>query len=79
MTEEIYVALLDEGTDVWRPVPAWRVDDSTYIVLRPGWYDPEDERWEFPPGTTVICEPKTITDGTILAAVRAKQIDRLTA
>ncbi|MGB7159792.1 MAG: hypothetical protein WBD40_17125 [Tepidisphaeraceae bacterium] len=79
MTKEIYVALLDEGVDVWRPAPAWKVDDSTYIVLRPDDYDPDDEKWEFPPGSTVICEPKAITDGRILAAVRRKQIDRQSA
>ncbi|HEV2293587.1 MAG TPA: hypothetical protein VGR35_07010 [Tepidisphaeraceae bacterium] len=77
--EEIYVALLDEGVDVWRPAPAWKIDDSTYIILRPDDYDPDDEKWEFPPGSTVICEPKAITDGTILAAVRQKELDRQSA
>ncbi len=79
MIEEIYVGLLDEGVDVWRPVPAWKVQENVYIILRPDWYDPDDEHWEFPPGSTVVCEPKTITDGPILAAVRVKQLDRQTA
>jgi hypothetical protein len=79
MTEQIYMRLLDEGVDVWRPVPAWKVNEGTYIVLRPEWYDPDDEHWEFPPGSTVICEPKTITDGDLLAAVAQKQPERQTA
>jgi len=68
--EEIYVALLDEGVDVWRPAPAYRVDDATFVLLRPDDYDPEDETWEFPPGAMVECEHKNIRDGQILAAVR---------
>ena len=74
--EEIYVALLDEGASVWRPAPAYRVDDSTFILLRPDDYDPEDENWEFPPGAMVICEPKTIRDGEILAAVRRVDLNQ---
>jgi hypothetical protein len=55
------------------------VDASTYIVLRPPSYDPDDEKWQYPPGSTVICQPKTIKDGTILAAVQIKQLNRQTA
>ena len=72
--EKIFIALLDEGVDVWRPAPAWRVDGSTYIVLRPDGYDPDEERWEYPPGSTVHCEVRTVSDGTILAAVRRVEL-----
>jgi hypothetical protein len=74
--EEIYIALLDEGVNVWRPAPAWKVEDSTYIILRPDEYDPEDEHWEYPPGSTVVCEPRTTDQGTILAAVRPVHLGR---
>jgi hypothetical protein len=78
--EEIYVALLDEGVNVWRPVPAHRADDSTYILLRPEDYDPDEERWEFPPGSVVHCERRTTEDGEILAAVRKATVsERKTA
>jgi hypothetical protein len=70
MTTEIHVALMDEGVDVWRPVPAHQIDAQTYAILRPDDYDPDAEMWEFPPGSVVICEPRQIHDGTILAAVR---------
>lgn len=79
MTEEIYVTLLDEGISVWRPAPAWKVDASTYIVLRPADYDPEDEKWEFPPGSIVVCEPRNTAGKTFLAAVRNAHPDRRTA
>lgn len=77
--EKIFVALLDEGVGIYRPVPAWKIDESIFIVLRPDWYDPEDEHWEFLPGSTVVCERKTISNGDILAAVRLQEVDQLTA
>ena len=79
MTETIYVYLTDEGIDVWRPAPAWKVGESDYIVLRPKDYDPEVERWQFPPGSTVHCESRKLSDGSVLAAVRAVQLDRQSA
>jgi hypothetical protein len=72
--DEIYVALLDEGTDVWRPVPAHQVNDVTYILLRPENYDADDERWEFPPGSVVHCERRNTRDGEIIAAVRKANV-----
>ena len=71
MTDTIYVALLDEGTSVWRPVPARKVGEATYEILRPADYDADDETWEFPPGSTVICEKKKLNGGEVLAAVRS--------
>lgn len=67
-TETIYVALLDEGVDVWRPVPAHQADDQTYVILRPDGYDPTEENWEFPPGSIVKVRSRRVSDGTILAA-----------
>jgi hypothetical protein len=74
--EQIYVALLDEGVNVWRPVPAYRIDASTFIVLRPDNYDPEDETWEFPPGAMVACETRSTSSGQILAAVRRVNVSQ---
>jgi len=79
MINEVYLSVFDEGTPVWRPVPAWKIDASTYIVLRPADYDPEDENWEFPPGSIVTCESRKTSKGTILAAVRRARPDRQTA
>ncbi len=78
--EEIYVALLDEGVDVWRPAPAHQIGAQTYVILRPDDYDADDETWEFPPGTIVRCATRKITDGDILAAIeRVELSDRKSA
>jgi hypothetical protein len=56
----IYMPLLDEGTDVWRPVEAVREGDG-YLVLGPM---PSEETWKFAPGTVVRCEFRVFSDGT---------------
>ena len=52
-TVTVYVELLDEGVDVWRPVEAERENDG---VVRLPSVAPEGERWAFPPGSRVRCE-----------------------
>ena len=74
----IYVALLDEGTDVWRPAPARKVGESTYEILRPADYDPEDETWEFPPGSIVECAPRRLSEGEWMTAVRLHEPNQQT-
>jgi hypothetical protein len=59
----VYVRLLDEGTDVWRPAPAIPQADGTFKIGKPADYDPEAERWEFPPQTRVKCVRKKFADG----------------
>ena len=51
-SETIYVALLDEGIDVWRPVMARRLRDGTYLILEQD-YDRSTETWQFEPGAVV--------------------------
>jgi hypothetical protein len=58
----IYVALLDEGVDVWRPVEAVYEGDNRYRITSPD-PDPENEQWEFASGTRVCCKPRTFQDG----------------
>ena len=80
MTDQIFMPLLDEGTQVWRPVPAHKINDTTFIVLRPKDYDPDNETWEFPPGSTVVCEKRRLSDETVLAAAHlAEESTRRTA
>jgi hypothetical protein len=59
----VYVRLLDEGTDVWRPVQARQLPDGTFMLNEPEHYDPEAEAWEFPPHTRVRCASKRFSDG----------------
>jgi hypothetical protein len=66
----VYVRLLDEGTDVWRPVPATSLPDGTFELGEPEGYDPDTEVWEFPPHARVRCVAKSFTGGeTGLVAV----------
>jgi hypothetical protein len=66
---EIFVRLLDEKVDVWRPVKAEQLDaDRFRIVEQP--YDRDTERWEFEPGDEVVCELVDSDGDHFLAATR---------
>jgi hypothetical protein len=56
----IYVPLLNEGTDVWRPVEATHLSGDLYRVEGSV---PDDEEWAFPPGAIVRCERTRIKEG----------------
>jgi hypothetical protein len=56
-TRTIYVYLSEEAVDVWRPVEAEELDSGLYRILGPV---PEDEIWEFPPGSVVRIEMKRL-------------------
>jgi hypothetical protein len=68
--DTIYVALLDEGIDVWRPVEAQRLSPDRYLIVDQG-YDPGIERWEFQPGTVVTCRTEQRDGRHILVATEA--------
>lgn len=57
-TVKIFVRLLDEGTEVFRPTQAIENDDGTFTLVPSVDYDTEDESWEFPPGSIVRAEKK---------------------
>ena len=76
--EIVFVRLLDEGTDVWRPVAARRLSETTYrLDTAPA---PEDENWRFQPGDIVIAEHR-LKDGApsdeLFAVARASDFDEL--
>jgi hypothetical protein len=62
----IFMPLLNEGTEVWRPVEAIPMADDTYRVE--GEMD-EDEEWAFAPGSIVRGEVKRFHEGEGLTAV----------
>jgi hypothetical protein len=64
---QIYVALLDEGVDVWRPVEAEHLHDDVYLIVSQS-YDREIERWQFEPGDCVRVRVVDSSDGRVLAA-----------
>jgi hypothetical protein len=52
-TVEIYIRLLDEGTECSRPTQALDLGNGLFKVLPTSNYDPVDEVWEFPPDSIV--------------------------
>lgn len=67
--QEIYVSLLNEGVDVWRPVQARHLGRNVYQIEAQQ-YDHEVEQWPFDPGDKVVCEYRDSSDGRILVAIR---------
>jgi hypothetical protein len=65
----IFVRLLDEGTDVLRPVQATILAFGGFRIVEPEDYDAEYEVWEFKPGSVVRCEERHVENETILVAV----------
>ncbi len=59
---QIYVALLGEGVDVWRPVQAIHERGDLYRIISPN-PDAEDERWQFSSGDVVRCERRAFSSG----------------
>lgn len=76
---EIYISLLEEGSPVARPTQAEEFGNGIYRVLTPvEGYNPEDEVWEFPPGSIVKCKMVESAFGTtMLLAVEKASISTL--
>jgi hypothetical protein len=68
--DTIYVALLDEGIDLWRPVEAERLASDRYLIVDQS-YDRGTERWGFEPGTVVRCRKENRDGQHILVATEA--------
>ena len=58
----IYVALIDEGTEVYRPVIAEKIDEKTFKIISKN-KNPEDEKWKFNMGDVVVCYEKELMNG----------------
>ncbi len=70
-TVEIFIPLLNEGTDVLRPTRGLVVGSNEVQVLPTPNYDPTAEEWEFPPGTKVQCV-REIRSGRELLVARQR-------
>ena len=68
-SQTIYVKLLGEGTEVYRPVFANRRSLNIYEINEQ-FYEPEDEHWEFPPRSVVLCETREIEGNKVLIAIK---------
>jgi hypothetical protein len=60
METEIYMPLVGEGTDCWRPVRALRISEDIFEVIE---HVPSDESWKFAPSSRVRCRNRIFTDG----------------
>lgn len=67
-TIEIYIPLLNEGTDVLRPTQGLQLGSDEVQVLATPNYDPTDEEWEFPPGAKVKCAREKRSGRELLVA-----------
>lgn len=74
--KNVYVRLLNEGVEVFRPVPATSVTPGVYIIGRPANYDAEDESWEFLPGSRVIVEDRVLEGQAVLVAARLDESEK---
>ncbi len=68
-TEEVYVRLLDEGTIVYRPTLACMKSADVALLVAPDGYNPDDENWEFKPGTLVRLAQRTVGGQKVLVAL----------
>lgn len=68
----IYVALKNEGTKVWRPILAEKLEENIYKIKGYFEYDSEDEELEFLPGEIVICKIENLTGENVLVATERK-------
>ena len=66
-THEIYINLPED--DAARPTQAIVLENDRYKVLPTPDYDPDDEVWEFIPGSIVRCEVRDFRGKKYLLAV----------
>ena len=60
MRTTILIGLLDEGTEVWRPVEAEQIREGVFRIVGK---EPEGERWQFASGAFVRCQQRTFSSG----------------
>jgi hypothetical protein len=61
MREVIYMPLVDQGVECWRPVHAGHLRDDIYEVEVDE--EPYGEHWAFPPRAHVRCREHVFSDG----------------
>lgn len=65
----VYVELLDEGSPTIRGTQAIEMGNNLFQLLPTPDYNPEDEVWEFLPGSVVRCEERENFGERLLIAV----------
>jgi hypothetical protein len=59
----LYMPMLDEGTDVWRPIAAQPLGHSMAQVCSE---TPDDESWQYPTGARIVYEERELSGGPTL-------------
>lgn len=59
----LYMPMLDESTDVWRPVAAQPLGHSMAQVCSE---TPDDESWQYPTGARIVYEERELSGGARL-------------
>lgn len=65
-TVEAYDRLLNEGTDVIRPIQLTNLNGGRFKILPMPDHDPTDEEWEYLPMSIVALKESFVTDGRVL-------------
>lgn len=73
MKRIIYIQLLNEGSVAYRPVSSYEIGNNIFKVDGSDIYDPDDEEWEFPPGTFVLVEEQIKEGKKVLIAIREQR------
>ena len=63
----IYIELMNEGTNCWRPVEARDLGDGRFQIISS---QPENEEWQFRSGEIVECMRKEFQDDSCLVAYK---------
>ena len=61
MSYVVYMPLLDEGVECWRPVHGGHIKDDVYEIEVDE--EPYGEQWMFPPRSHVRCREHVFADG----------------
>jgi hypothetical protein len=72
MDKTIYMPLIEEGTDCWRPVRAVHIGADLFEVIKK---IPASEVWAFAPFSRVRCPDKIFADGNVGLAIFAYAIE----
>ena len=72
--ETIFMYLMDEGVDCWRPVEAASEGGDRYRIVSVN-PDPADERWQFATGELVVCERRRLSESEDDSLVAVRRIN----
>jgi len=73
VSDVVYVPLVGEGANCWRPVHADHVAGDVYEIAVDE--EPASEHWAFPPHSRVRCREHVFSDGKVgLVAVEIAQV-----